>query len=947
MTTLFFLMLLTVSVYAEKLHTVKTKYFDIIYAEASAPSAALLAEYADGYADEICAALHKEMKSRMPVYLVSDTEDLNGYFTPLPYRRIVLFDTATEDGQLSNLTDTVLQVFYHELTHAVSLESPFSLLSLLPMSFVEGVAVSFESLYGQGRLHDPLMKQYLIQNKIDGTTPTWREASGARDMYPGGIWPYIYGGFFSAYLQKNYRMDTYSKLWQMSWRLFISEKFKSIYEKDLRSAWNQFITSIPLPEKLAQPQPFHAQTEKSGFAVSAASPKGFAYYDFNRQAVYFIPVSTGGVAAAPVKLFTADYSLNHLSFSEDGMELIVSDSIAASAQTARKRSRIFNMESRRFAGTPLYSSLAACFTDAQTLCSVMMKNQEFSLVLADRSSGEIKKHLYTAGPGKTFAALYNPCPIGDGKIACIAANGVKRTILFVDTASGELTALPQSDAPYALRYLQSVKSGGRYVLSFAWAEMDMLYRLGLYYPASGELKVQHTDISGGVLFPAVLPATEDALDNTIVYTGQHGTYHRLYTMTEAALTAKTVLPVGLSGLSAQPLLTAQEPEAAGTGAAGFTAVSKLPKLELLNPRPYQPAAWLWRAKIAPTFSTPNDMKKIGGYGLGLKFSMLDPTEKIQLLPSFTIFPKPFFAQGSFIAAFQFRPLSFVLGVSDRLEAKNFSYRKTSLAGAIGSVIPLAYSWESLELSYGISSSWIAPLSDTVKTYYSLPYRYTVLAQEGELKYRNIRSNRIIKTPFFAKDTKGIIFSAAAAHAYCIETKTNAAVLQAQADCYLPVVPIRFTVSGYCGVNAKFNPLNGTYSTITVGVPVTDTNYLPVFEVYDSDAMRQNLNRTQTGKVTGGFSGVCDIMLFSYEVQNGSGISRDFLNRVAFHGGYTAALLSGTGKQKQSDNLLYLDTVYLNCLLTFNGAAEFGIEYAHPMRTPLKKGKMRIISNIKL
>ena len=124
----------------------KTEYFDIIYAKESEKSAALLAEYADSYAKEIAGRLNKRILVRMPVYILAGAESLNGYFTFFPYPRIVVFDTVPEDGTLGNLTDSMLKVFYHELTHAISL---IYFLPVLPLSFNEGAAVYYESLDGQ------------------------------------------------------------------------------------------------------------------------------------------------------------------------------------------------------------------------------------------------------------------------------------------------------------------------------------------------------------------------------------------------------------------------------------------------------------------------------------------------------------------------------------------------------------------------------------------------------------------------------------------------------------------------------------------------------------------------------------------------------------------------------------------------------------------------------
>ena len=989
-----FLMMLSAALHAKQLQSIKTEHFEIIYAESSAPSAALLAEYADGYADEICAALHKQIKHRIPVYLVSDTEELNGYFTRTPYNRIVIYDTGITDGQLGNLTDTLLQVFYHELTHAVSLDAPFSLLNLLPMSFTEGVAVSFESLHGQGRLHDPLIKQYLIQNKIDGITPTWTEAASSRDMYPGGLWPYIYGGAFSDYLQKTYGMDTYAQLWKLSWRLFITGKFKSLYNKDIRVAWNQFINTIPLPDKLTEPHVFDAQPEKSGYTALAAGKDGFAYYDFNRQAVYFMQVTqtvANGTASSadlrisdPVKLFTADSLLNYLSFSEDGSELIVADSIATSGKTMQKRIRIFDMHTRRFTGEPLFSGMAACFVDEQTLCAVMLKNQAFSVVLLDRSTHEIKKTLYTAGPGEPFAALYSPCFIGNGSVALIAANGVKRTILRIDTDTGAVSMLPGAEAPYAIRYLQSVKSGSEYLLTFSWAEMDMLYRLGLYYPQSGVLKTQQIDVSGGVFFPVVLqgtaaqaaPATGESIvqraaegdasaegkpdgqnNHTIIYVGQHGTYHQLYTMEETALAAKTVQAVQAVGAEGIAALTVQDAAAQSpemqlgdsmpSGAVPQVGIpaSKAPQLALLKPSPYNPASWLWRAKVRPAFSMPSESARFGGYGVGLSLSMLDPTEMIEINPSVVLFPKPFFTQVSLKTAFHFKPLSLHINAFDQLDAKTFRYRTTGFRAGISGSVPLAYVWENLQLGYRTTAAWIAPLSDIGNTYYPFTYRYTVLSHEATLNYRNIRSSRVITSPFFAKQTRGIAVSGSAAHAYCVEKNTNAAVFQTKVDGFIPVVPIRLTASGYFGINARFNPLSNVYSHIAAGFPVAVTDYFPELGVYNTAQMRSAFKSAGTGTFFGGIAGVCDITFFSYEIQTG-GFLPLFLNRISLHTGY-AGMLNGTFAQKQRSTPLYLDTVYINALLTFNGIIDAGIEYAHPMRTPERLGSIRAVIDAKL
>lgn len=90
----------------------KNEYFDIIYSPISEKTAALISEHADNYAEEISQKLNRKIPKRMPIYIEGGKEALNGYYTFFPYRRIVLFDTLPEEGQLSNLSDIILKVLY-------------------------------------------------------------------------------------------------------------------------------------------------------------------------------------------------------------------------------------------------------------------------------------------------------------------------------------------------------------------------------------------------------------------------------------------------------------------------------------------------------------------------------------------------------------------------------------------------------------------------------------------------------------------------------------------------------------------------------------------------------------------------------------------------------------------------------------------------------------------
>lgn len=257
--------------FGKKLFCIQTEYFDFIFPEESAASARVLASRADDFYREICARLEVSDSMRkalcgMPVFITRETEVLNGYFTPLPYNRIVLYDSVPPQS-FAVFSDTLLSVFYHELVHAVSLniKSPFwygfsratgdvyspSLLLNLPTSFTEGIAVSFESIGGEGRLNDAYSMHVIRQAKLEGKFPDWRTAAGAYSAYTDGSLPYIFGAAFADYLQKTYGNHLYAEFWKQSGRMHLFKLsagiFKKVYGISLKQAWNDFEQSIQLP----------------------------------------------------------------------------------------------------------------------------------------------------------------------------------------------------------------------------------------------------------------------------------------------------------------------------------------------------------------------------------------------------------------------------------------------------------------------------------------------------------------------------------------------------------------------------------------------------------------------------------------------------------------------------------------------------------------------------
>lgn len=252
----------------KKLSVIQTEFFDFIYPPESAQTAELLAKNADSMYLEIASFLNSTSTLRFPVVITQDFQQLNGYFTTIPYNKIVLYD-ASPFFALSVFSHTIRSVFYHELTHALSLniKSPFwkgfsrifgdtysPLFLNFPTSFVEGIAVSFESIHGEGRLNDSPSLHVIRQAKIEHKFPKWSMITGASTSYTDGSLPYIFGGYFNQYIQHRFGMHKFADFWHEGGKLhflgFSPYIFKKIYGLSLSRAWTDFEQSITIPPLL-------------------------------------------------------------------------------------------------------------------------------------------------------------------------------------------------------------------------------------------------------------------------------------------------------------------------------------------------------------------------------------------------------------------------------------------------------------------------------------------------------------------------------------------------------------------------------------------------------------------------------------------------------------------------------------------------------------------------
>lgn len=334
-----------------KLFVLKTQWFDFIYSKKTKSSAEKIARVADEMYAELCSKLGFEMTDRFPVSVTSSVESLNAFFSLAPYNLIVVYDTPPSES-LDMHEDTLLAVFYHELTHAVTLnaKSPFwramahfadvltpAGISLTSFWF-EGAAVSLESRDSAGgRLFDPFFTQLVTKAKLDDILkirafPSWRDVTGARDIFPGGQDAYAFGALFAEFLQEKYGIKKYGEFWNLAGTKtrLVPSIFKTCYGTSLSDEWQAFYDWIEIPSSALSVKDFGKieYISKENAFVRAfdvfENEDGFfvVFFDSLSSGVFLSEFFQNGKIKKTRRLFSAT-GVNRLVFSSDGKKIAV------------------------------------------------------------------------------------------------------------------------------------------------------------------------------------------------------------------------------------------------------------------------------------------------------------------------------------------------------------------------------------------------------------------------------------------------------------------------------------------------------------------------------------------------------------------------------------------------------------------------------------------------
>ncbi len=241
--------------------SIKTEHFWVHYHQGLEGMAQKTAKLAEVIHAKLALKIKWEPALRTDIVLVDQTDQANGYATPFPYNKVVLFPVRPEmDTALERFDDWLDLLLTHEYTHTLTLDMTYGLAKVLKYIFgriyfinilqpawvLEGFAVHQESLSNYGRNNstygDMIMRNEVADDSFDSINDV--------SHFFHREWPinnqYIYGGRFIQYLNKTYGENSFTSVYEKQaknfWPYQASDNMEAIYgyEKDLNSLWDEW-----------------------------------------------------------------------------------------------------------------------------------------------------------------------------------------------------------------------------------------------------------------------------------------------------------------------------------------------------------------------------------------------------------------------------------------------------------------------------------------------------------------------------------------------------------------------------------------------------------------------------------------------------------------------------------------------------------------------------------
>jgi hypothetical protein len=208
--------------------TLDTPHFRVHFTPALEPLARRAADRAETAYAALAEALVRPPRGRIDLVLSDNVDYANGYATPIPSNRIVIFAHPPVDTpELAFYDDWLQLVITHELTHTFHLDYADGVARwvrrvfgrtvpgfphlLVPRWTQEGLATLVESrLTRAGRVRATLYDMGLRTAVLEDRFFSIDRASGQPVSWPAGATPYVYGSLFMDYLGDRFGDSTHT-----------------------------------------------------------------------------------------------------------------------------------------------------------------------------------------------------------------------------------------------------------------------------------------------------------------------------------------------------------------------------------------------------------------------------------------------------------------------------------------------------------------------------------------------------------------------------------------------------------------------------------------------------------------------------------------------------------------------------------------------------------------
>jgi Tol biopolymer transport system component len=242
--------------------TLDTEHFRVSFVADLEGVARRAAERAERAYALLAEELVEPPRGKIELLLADNVDFANGYATPLPTNRIVLYAHAPVDNaELSFYEDWLELLILHELVHIFHLDTAGGVWrrlrtvfgrhpalfpsALSPGWLTEGLATLYESTYTRGgrlrgTMHDMVLRTAILEDRFFPIDV----ASGDPVSWPGGSTRYVYGASFLDFLARRFGPDSIPSLVERYGRQVVpfaaDPAARAVLGESFSRAWRQW-----------------------------------------------------------------------------------------------------------------------------------------------------------------------------------------------------------------------------------------------------------------------------------------------------------------------------------------------------------------------------------------------------------------------------------------------------------------------------------------------------------------------------------------------------------------------------------------------------------------------------------------------------------------------------------------------------------------------------------